>query len=128
MILGRKTAILGIFSSNTSSEKTLRQILATVFINNSVELKNTVIEQIRFYINDLNTYQFTCTLPKNLIWILLQPDERVWNHAKADVGKRPIQSKTEMERVILAAMHPIKEKAELVKSFFRLPETKYAGG
>jgi transposase len=58
----------------------------------------------------------------------LNPDEQVWNHAKADAGKRPIQSKNEMERVIIAAMQSIKEKAELVKSFFRLPETRYAGG
>jgi len=58
----------------------------------------------------------------------LNPDEQVWNHAKADAGKRPIRSKNEMERVILAAMPSIKEKAELVKSFFRLPETRYAGG
>jgi transposase len=58
----------------------------------------------------------------------LNPDEQVWNHAKADAGKRPIQSKHEMERVIIAAMQSIKEKAELVKSFFRLPETRYAGG
>ncbi|MGZ4957056.1 MAG: transposase, partial [Methylobacter sp.] len=58
----------------------------------------------------------------------LNPDEQVWNHAKADAGKRPIRSKNEMELVILAAMQSIKEKAELVKSFFRLPETRYAGG
>jgi transposase len=58
----------------------------------------------------------------------LNPDEQVWNHAKADAGKRPIQSKNEMERVIIAAMQSIKEKAELVKSFFRLPETRYAAG
>lgn len=58
----------------------------------------------------------------------LNPDEQVWNRAKADAGKRPIQSKNDMERVILAAMQSIKEKTELVKSFSRLPETRYAGG
>ncbi|MDO9140038.1 MAG: IS630 family transposase [Methylobacter sp.] len=57
----------------------------------------------------------------------LNPDEQVWNHAKADAGKRPIQNKGEMEKVILNAMQAIKEKTELVKSFFRLPETLYAG-
>jgi transposase len=56
----------------------------------------------------------------------LNPDEQVWNHAKADAGKRAIQNKNEMEAVILAAMHAIKEKTELVKSFFRVPETRYA--
>lgn len=58
----------------------------------------------------------------------LNPDEQVWNHAKADAGKRPIQNKGEMEKVIFNAMQAIQEKTELVKSFFRLPETRYAGG
>lgn len=56
----------------------------------------------------------------------LNPDEQVWNHAKADVGKRTIQSKDEMERVILSAMRVIQNKVELVKSFFQLPDTLYA--
>lgn len=58
----------------------------------------------------------------------LNPDEQVWNHTKAEVGKRPIQSKHDMETVILAAMQSIQQKAELVRSFFRLPDTLYAKG
>ena len=56
----------------------------------------------------------------------LNPDEQVWNHAKADAGKRTIRSKQEMEAVILTAMRAIQQKIELVKSFFRLPDTLYA--
>ena len=56
----------------------------------------------------------------------LNPDEQVWNHAKADVGQRPIKSKQEMETVILAAMQSIQEKTDLVRSFFCLPDTLYA--
>jgi len=56
----------------------------------------------------------------------LNPDEQVWNHAKAEVGKRSIRSKHEMETVILAAMQGIQQKTERVKSFFRLPNTLYA--
>jgi hypothetical protein len=56
----------------------------------------------------------------------LNPDEQVWNHAKSDVGKRPIKSKLEMESLILSAMQSIQQKIELVKSFFRLPDTLYA--
>jgi len=56
----------------------------------------------------------------------LNPDEQVWNHAKADVGKRSIQSKHDMERVILSAMRTIQDKTDLVKSFFQLPDTLYA--
>lgn len=56
----------------------------------------------------------------------LNPDEQVWNHAKAEVGKHPIKSKLEMEAVILSVMRSIQQKVELVKSFFQLPDTLYA--
>jgi transposase len=56
----------------------------------------------------------------------LNPDEQVWNHAKAEVGKHPIKSKLDMETLILSAMRSIQQKIELVKSFFRLPDTLYA--
>jgi transposase len=56
----------------------------------------------------------------------LNPDEQVWNHAKAEVGKYPIKSKLEMETLILSAMRSIQQKIELVKSFFQLPDTLYA--
>ena len=56
----------------------------------------------------------------------LNPDEQVWNHAKAEVGKHPIKSKLDMETLILSAMRSIQQKIELVKSFFRLPGTLYA--
>lgn len=56
----------------------------------------------------------------------LNPDEQVWNRAKAEVGKCPIQSKVDLERSILSVMHAIQQKVELVKSFFKLPDTLYA--
>ena len=56
----------------------------------------------------------------------LNPDEQVWNHAKAEVGKHPIKSKLDMETLILSAMLSIQQKIDLVKSFFRLPDTLYA--
>ena len=55
----------------------------------------------------------------------LNPDEQVWNHAKAEVSKYPIKSKLDMEKLILSAMLSIQQKIELVKSFFRLPDTLY---
>ncbi len=57
---------------------------------------------------------------------VLNPDEQVWNHAKAEVGKHPIKNKLEMETLILSVMQSIQQKIELVKSFFRLPDTLYA--
>lgn len=56
----------------------------------------------------------------------LNPDEQVWNHAKAEVGKRSIRSKDDMEKTILSAMLLIQKKTNLVKSFFQLPDTLYA--
>lgn len=56
----------------------------------------------------------------------LNPDEQVWNHAKAEVGKHPIKSKLDMETLILSAMLSIQQKIELVKRFFRLPDTLHA--
>jgi transposase len=56
----------------------------------------------------------------------LNPDEQVWNHAKAEVGKHLIKSKLEMEYIILSAILSIQQKIERVKSFFRLPDTLYA--
>jgi transposase len=53
--------------------------------------------------------------------------EQVCNHAKAEVGKHPIKSKLNMETIILSAMLSIHQKIERVKSFFRLPDTLYAG-
>jgi len=44
----------------------------------------------------------------------------------AEVGKHPIKSKLDMETLILSAMLSIQQKIELVKSFFRLPDTLYA--
>lgn len=55
----------------------------------------------------------------------LNPDGQVWNNAKSDVGKKIIQSKDDMERVILSTTLFIQNKVELVKIFFKLPNTLY---
>ena len=57
----------------------------------------------------------------------LNPDKQAWNHAKAEVSKRPIESTLEIESSILSAMRSIQQKTEAVKRFFRLPDTLYAG-
>ncbi len=54
---------------------------------------------------------------------LLNPDELVWNHAKAEVSKRPITSTLEMESRILSAIHSTKNR---VGEALRLPDTVYA--
>ncbi|MBT4299593.1 MAG: IS630 family transposase, partial [Gammaproteobacteria bacterium] len=56
----------------------------------------------------------------------MNPDEQVWNYAKREVGKKIIRSKDEMEKTILSVMSTIKKSAKLIRSFFRMPDTKYA--
>ena len=55
----------------------------------------------------------------------LNPDEQVWNHAKREIGKRAILSKAALERVLLGVMRSLQKKKDFVRSFFRLPDTRY---
>ncbi len=56
----------------------------------------------------------------------LNPDEQVWNYAKREMGKKSIHNKEEMKEVIFSIMREIQGKVDLIKSFFLLPDTKYA--
>jgi transposase len=56
----------------------------------------------------------------------LNPDEQVWNHAKARLGKLFIDSAETMKKSVLSIMRSIQAKAELIRSFFRMDGTKYA--
>lgn len=56
----------------------------------------------------------------------LNPDEQVWNHAKARLGKRFVATKDEFKAALLSIMRSIQRSTELLLSFFQLPDTKYA--
>ena len=56
----------------------------------------------------------------------LNPDEQVWNQAKKTLGKMIIENKKEMKKQLLKVMRSIQKKAQLIKSFFKLPSTIYA--
>ena len=55
----------------------------------------------------------------------LNPDEQVWNHAKARLGKRSIFNKKDMKRHLMSILRSIQRKTSLIKSFFRMDDTKY---
>jgi transposase len=55
----------------------------------------------------------------------LNPDEQVWNHAKARLGKRSIFSKLEMKRHLVSILRSIQKQTSLIKSFFRMHDTAY---
>jgi hypothetical protein len=57
-------------------------------------------------------------LAKLLIW-----DELVWNRAKVEVGKYPIKFGNGLERTKLSVSRVIQRKLELVKGFFKSPNT-----
>ncbi len=56
----------------------------------------------------------------------LNPDEQVWNHAKARLGKRFVATKQEFKAALLSIMRSIQRSTELLLSFFQLPDTQYA--
>lgn len=55
----------------------------------------------------------------------LNPDEQVWNHAKARLGKRSIFNKHDMQRPLTSILRSIQKQASLIRSFFRMPDTSY---
>lgn len=55
----------------------------------------------------------------------LNPDEKVWNHAKARLGKRSIFNKHDMKHHMVSILCCIQKQIALVKSFFKMPDTAY---
>jgi transposase len=55
----------------------------------------------------------------------LNPDEQVWNHAKARLSKLPIITPDGMKRSLVSILRSIQKQVSLIKSFFKLPDTKY---
>jgi len=55
----------------------------------------------------------------------LNPDEQVWNHAKRELSQRPVYDKHDMKTHLNAILRSIQKKTDLIKSFFKMKETKY---
>jgi transposase len=56
----------------------------------------------------------------------LNPDEQVWNHAKARLAKLFVATKQEFKAALFSIMLSIQRSVNLILSFFQLPDTKYA--
>ena len=56
----------------------------------------------------------------------LNPDEQVWNHAKARLAKRFVATKEEFKAALFSIMLSIQRTSNLILSFFRFADTKYA--
>jgi transposase len=55
----------------------------------------------------------------------LNPDEQVWNHTKARLGKCSIFNKSDMKRHLTSILQSIQNTTRLIRSFFRMPDTHY---
>ena len=53
------------------------------------------------------------------------PDEQVWNHAKARLSKLPVASKDAMKDALTRILRSIQKSKSLIKSFFEMKSTKY---
>jgi transposase len=56
----------------------------------------------------------------------LNPDELVWNHLKARVGKAAVQTKEGLNRMVERTLHRLQKLPEIVASFFLTPSCRYA--
>lgn len=56
----------------------------------------------------------------------LNPDEQVWNQAKARLAKLFIDSAESMKQSVLNIMRSIQKQRRLIQSFFQLKDTSYA--
>ncbi|MBK8533767.1 MAG: transposase [Candidatus Competibacteraceae bacterium] len=57
----------------------------------------------------------------------LNPDEPVWKEVKhRQLGKQPIISKLDLNRRIHSALKLLQQQIAKVRSFFQLPDTRYA--
>jgi transposase len=56
----------------------------------------------------------------------LNPDEQVWNHAKARLAKLFIDSAHTMKQSVLNIMRSIQKQSWLIQSFFQMKDTSYA--
>jgi transposase len=56
----------------------------------------------------------------------LNPDEQVWNHTKARIGKIFVETKEQLLEQVRNVLKSIQMSRDLILSFFQLKDTKYA--
>ncbi|MCB0195528.1 MAG: transposase, partial [Anaerolineae bacterium] len=58
----------------------------------------------------------------------INPDEQVWNEIKhRQLEKQPIKGPIDFEHRLYAALLKLQNFKERIQSFFKLPDTQYAG-
>ena len=84
--------------------------------------KATVVREfVRAHRTQIRLFFFPTHSPE------LNPDEQVWNELKhRRLGKQPIKNKTDLKKRIRSILKALQCNSEKVRSFFQLPNTKYA--
>jgi transposase len=95
--------------------------LIVIADNATFHRSKEVRDFVRSHRHQIRVFFFPTYAPK------LDPDEQIWNEIKhRKLQKQPIKNKSDLKRRIDGALDILKEKTEKIRSFFQLPDTKYA--
>ena len=95
--------------------------LIVIADNATFHRSKEVREFVRGHRHQIRMFFFPPYAPK------LNPDEQIWNQIKhRNLEKEPIKNKSDLNRRIDGLLRSLKEKADKVRSFFQLDDTKYA--
>lgn len=84
--------------------------------------RSAVVRQfVRAHRRQLRLFFFPTHSPE------LNPGEQVWNEVKhRKIGKQPIKNKRDLKKRLYFELKSLQQKAEKIRSFFKLPDTEYA--
>ncbi len=95
--------------------------LIVIADNATFHRSKEVRDFVRSHRRQIRVFFFPTYAPK------LNPDEQIWNEIKhRKLQKQPIKNKSDLKIRIDGALNILKEKTEKIRSFFQLPDTKYA--
>ena len=123
--------IISVEAKNMNGERYvefLQQILSTrtrpliIIADQASFHKATVVREfVRAHRTQIRLFFFLTHSPE------LNPDEQVWNELKhRRLGKQPIKNNTDLNKRIRSILRALQCNSEKVRSFFQLPNTKYA--
>ena len=84
--------------------------------------RSAVVRQfVRAHCRQLRVFFFSTHSPE------LNPDEQVWNDIKyRRLGRQPVKNKTDLKHRLRSTLNSLQHKAATIRSFFHLPDTRYA--
>jgi transposase len=98
-------------------ERPLILVVDRVSFHGSKEVR----EFVRAHRTELRVFFLPKSCPE------MNPDEQVWNEIKdKKIGRQPVKNKTDLRERLASALNTLQRKTERIRSFFELPDTKYA--